>query len=149
MMHHTKTSALADVFCVAGGELPQSPTATTLSVCSRWSQPAPPKGELFGIFRSARIKLPLRGKTSPGRGKSFLSGGAFGSPRKVPGFAKGSPFGRAGASAPERARMLTRHFYVLHKPCLLSMTKCQKTFLNQNLENKDATKIHLNRRRIP
>ena len=36
MMHHTKTSAPAGVFCVAGGELPQSPTATTLSVCSRW-----------------------------------------------------------------------------------------------------------------
>ena len=31
--------------------------------------PAPPKGELFAICRSARIKLPLSGTTSPGRGK--------------------------------------------------------------------------------
>ncbi len=41
----------------------------TLSVCSRWSQPAPPKGELFVIFRLAQIKLPLSGTTSPGGGK--------------------------------------------------------------------------------
>jgi len=33
MMHHTKTSAPADVFCVAGGELPQS------SCCARCQPP--------------------------------------------------------------------------------------------------------------
>ena len=36
--------------------------------------------------------------SSPGRGKSFLKVGAFGSPRKLHLFAKGSPFGRAGKS---------------------------------------------------
>ena len=34
----------------------------TLSVCSRWSQPAPPKGELFVIWRQAEQNLPLRGR---------------------------------------------------------------------------------------
>ena len=43
----------------------------------------------------------------PERGKSFLKGRAFGSPRKLYLFAKASPFGRAGALAPERARTLT------------------------------------------
>ena len=33
----------------------------------------------------------------PGRGESFLKVGGFGSSRSVHGFAKGSPFGRAGA----------------------------------------------------
>ena len=33
----------------------------TLSVISLCSMPAPPKGELFGICRSALMKLPLRG----------------------------------------------------------------------------------------
>ena len=35
--------------------------------------PAPPKGELLAICRLALIKLPLRGKTSPGRGKMSRS----------------------------------------------------------------------------
>ena len=34
----------------------------TLSVCSLRSQPAPPKGELFGIFRQVEQNLPLRGR---------------------------------------------------------------------------------------
>ena len=34
----------------------------TLSVRSRWSRPAPPKGELFGIFRQVEQNLPLRGR---------------------------------------------------------------------------------------
>ncbi|MBD9259069.1 MAG: hypothetical protein EGR99_11090 [Faecalibacterium sp.] len=31
--------------------------------------PAPPRGELLDFFRSAQIKLPLSGTTSPGGGK--------------------------------------------------------------------------------
>ena len=34
----------------------------TLSVRSRWSRPAPPKGELFGTFRQVEQNLPLRGR---------------------------------------------------------------------------------------
>ena len=34
----------------------------TLSVCSLRSQPAPPKGELFGIFRQVEQNLPLSGE---------------------------------------------------------------------------------------
>ena len=34
----------------------------TLSVRSRWSRPAPPKGELFGIFRQVEQNLPLSGE---------------------------------------------------------------------------------------
>ena len=33
----------------------------TLSVCSRWSQPAPPKGELYLCWPEDSKKLPLRG----------------------------------------------------------------------------------------
>ena len=36
----------------------------TLSVCSRWSQPAPPKGELFVIWRQAEQNLPLLGEVA-------------------------------------------------------------------------------------
>ena len=48
-------------------------------------------------------------ETNPLRLTAFASSlkvGAFGSPRKLHLFAKGSPFGRAGALAPERARTL-------------------------------------------
>ena len=34
----------------------------TLSVRFRWSRPAPPKGELFGIFRQVEQNLPLSGE---------------------------------------------------------------------------------------
>ena len=37
---------------------------STLSVCSRWSQPAPPRGGAFCIFRSAQINLPLSGEVA-------------------------------------------------------------------------------------
>ena len=36
--------------------------------------PAPPKGELFAIFWLARIKLSLRGKTSPAPGEDVTAG---------------------------------------------------------------------------
>ena len=38
----------------------------------------------------------------PERGKSFLKGGAFGSPRKLHLFAKASPFGRGGFAEQRR-----------------------------------------------
>ena len=50
--------------------------------------------------------LSLTRHLPPARGKSFLKVGALGSPRRLHLFAKGSPFGRAGALAPERARTL-------------------------------------------
>ena len=36
----------------------------TLSVRSRWSRPAPPKGELFAISRSVEQNLPLSGEVA-------------------------------------------------------------------------------------
>ena len=58
------------------GELPQSrltprqlPQGGREQTLSGAPAPAPPKGELFVIFRLAQIKLPLSGTTSPGRGK--------------------------------------------------------------------------------
>ena len=55
--------------------------------------------------------LPGAGRICPGRGKSFLKGGALGSPHKVHLFAKASPFGRGGCERSEqtkRARTVTR-----------------------------------------
>ena len=40
--------------------------------------------------------------SSPGRGKSFLKGGALGSPCKLHLFAKASPFGRGGCDHGEQ-----------------------------------------------
>ena len=51
-------------------QLPQGGREQTLSGAPA---PAPPKGELFVIFRLAQIKLPLSGTTSPGRGKMAKS----------------------------------------------------------------------------
>ena len=45
---------------------------------------------------------PRPGRICPGRGKSFLKGGALGSPHKVHLFAKASPFGRGGCERSER-----------------------------------------------
>ena len=89
----------------------------------RCAMPAPPKGELFDVFRSAQIKLPFRGSwqslqalpervtirpqqptvrphqspavtASPDRGKPFGTAN-FAFTRKPCRHAKGSPFGRA------------------------------------------------------
>ena len=70
--------------------------------------------------------------------------GAFGSPRKVPGFAKGSPFGRAGASAPERARMLTENFEhcdntALLKSLLVAVQRLRHTGFALSVIASDAT----------
>ena len=40
----------------------------------RCAMPAPPRGELLYLFRSAVIKLPLRGKTSPAPGEDVTAG---------------------------------------------------------------------------
>ena len=64
-----KNKPRTTLYCIMQALFMQVRGKPTLSVCFRWSQPAPPKGELFAIFRSARIKLPLRGQISPGRGK--------------------------------------------------------------------------------
>ena len=98
----------------------------TLSVCSLRSQPAPPKGELFGIFRQVEQNLPLRGRwhgaSRDGEGSArlrqaalppqrrafaesgaatFPKGTAFSSSDKVFGSAQRLPLGGAGALAPE------------------------------------------------
>ena len=90
----------------------------TLSVCSRWSQPAPPKGELFVVWRQAEQNLPLRGRwhraamtervlsvppalflsglaLSVTFGDTSPKGRGLGKEMKFAWTAKGSPFGRA------------------------------------------------------
>ena len=47
---------------------------------------------------------PRPGRICPGRGKSFLKGGALGSPHKVHLFAKTSPFGRGGCERSEQTK---------------------------------------------
>ena len=62
-----------------------------------------------GICCAAFSESAALRETNPLRLTAFASspeGGAFGSPRKLHLFAKGSPFGRAGALAPERAGTL-------------------------------------------
>ena len=51
-------------------------------------------------------KFPVTPET-PLRGKPFLKGKGLGKKMRLAWTAKGSPFGRAGALAPERARPLT------------------------------------------
>ena len=57
---------------------------------------------LFLSLSPAVTFLPGAGRICPGRGKSFLKGGALGSPHKVHLFAKASPFGRGGCERSER-----------------------------------------------
>ena len=61
----------------------------TLSVCSLRSQPAPPKGELFGTFRQVEQNLPLLSlrATFPRRVKASAAVARF------PAAPKGSPLG--------------------------------------------------------
>ena len=65
----------------------------TLSVRSRWSRPAPPKGELFGIFRQVEQNLPLSGevdlRSKDGEGSARLR------PRPLRRSRASSPEGRA------------------------------------------------------
>ena len=54
---------------------------------------------------AARCQIPpfvVARHLPPARGKSFLKGGALGSPHKVHLFAKASPFGRGGCERSER-----------------------------------------------
>ena len=60
--------------------------------------------------------LPGAGRICPGRGKSFLKVGAFGSPCKVYLYAKASPFGRGGTEGDgegEDAGLVLRLFEIL------------------------------------
>ena len=92
----------------------------TLSVISLCSMPAPPKGELLcaaaRLYHSTKRARSLRHRcamphspfcrcatSSPGAGEVFPQRKRPWQYGKVSGFAKGSPFGGAGALAPERA----------------------------------------------
>ena len=77
-----------------------------INIRERWKPLAgsPSQSKPVGFARFPLLSLTRH--LPPARGKSFLKVGAFGSPCKLHLFAKGSPFGRAGALAPERARTL-------------------------------------------